>query len=108
MLPKASNDGNLLGVFAQGVKLVRVCGLDLLTGNVRQLGLGNKRLGLGADELLLENDNLGRIGLLVLELGDVVGDLLLAYTMSVSIGPIRARTKNGRAWQGWNLRSLLG
>ncbi len=52
--------------------------LELLAGNVGELSLGNERLGLGTDELLLENDNLGAVGLLVLELGDLVGDLLLA------------------------------
>ena len=44
------------------------------------MGLGNQGLGFSTDKLLLENDNLGRVWLLVLELSDLVGDLLLACT----------------------------
>jgi hypothetical protein len=42
------------------------------------LSLSDEGLGLSTDKLLLENDNLGRVGFLVLELSDLVGDLLLA------------------------------
>jgi hypothetical protein len=42
------------------------------------LGLSDEGLGLGTDKLLLENNDLGRVGLLVLELSNLVGDLLLA------------------------------
>lgn len=79
MLAVAGNDGDLLGVLADGVELVREGSLELLAGDVAELGLGDERLGLGADELLLEDDDLGRVGLLVLELGNLVGDLLLAW-----------------------------
>ena len=78
MLAKAGNDGNLLRVLTESVELVGESGLELLAGNVRELSLGDERLGFGADQLLLENDNLGAVGLLVLELGNLVGNLLLA------------------------------
>jgi hypothetical protein len=80
VLAIAGDDGELLAVFAQSIKLVGVGCLQLLAGNVGELGLSYKGLGFGADKLLLENDNLRGIGLLVLELSDLVGDLLLAYS----------------------------
>jgi hypothetical protein len=46
-------------VLAQGVKLVRVGGLDLLARDVGELRLGDEGLGLGPDKFLLENDDLG-------------------------------------------------
>lgn len=49
--------------------------LELLAGDVCELGFGDERLGFGADELLLEGDNLGRFWLLVLELLDLILDL---------------------------------
>ena len=78
MLSVASNDGDLLAVLTQGIKLVGVRGLDLLAGDVGKLSLSDQRLGLGTNQLLLENDDLGGVGLLVLQLRDLVGDLLLA------------------------------
>lgn len=53
-------------------------GLELLAGDVGKLGFGDEGFGFGADELLLEDDDAGRVGLLVFELSDLVGDLLLA------------------------------
>jgi hypothetical protein len=79
VLSVASNDGELLAVLAHGVELVGEGGLELLAGDVGQLGLGDQGLGLSANKLLLENNNLGGVGLLVLQLGNLVGDLLLAY-----------------------------
>ena len=79
VLSVAGDDGNLLGVLAHGVELVLESSLDLLAGDVGQLGLGDQGLGFGADQLLLQDDDAGRVGVLVLELGDLVGDLLLAY-----------------------------
>ena len=81
VLAVAGDDGHLLAVLAQGVELVGEGGLQLLAGDVGELGLSNERLGLGTDELLLEDDDLGAVGLLVLELGNLVGDLLLACGM---------------------------
>jgi hypothetical protein len=43
------------------------------------LSLSNKGFGLSTDKLLLENNDLGGVWLLVLELGNLIGDLLLAY-----------------------------
>lgn len=79
VLAVAGDDGHLLAVLAEGVELVSESSLQLLAGDVGELGLSDEGLGLGADELLLENDDLGAVGLLVLELGDLVGDLLLAW-----------------------------
>ena len=81
MLSVAGDDGELLAVLAHGIELVGEGGLELLAGDVGQLGLGDEGLGLSADKLLLEDDNLGGVGLLVLQLGNLVGDLLLAYNM---------------------------
>lgn len=78
MLAEASDDGELLAVLTESVELVCEGSLELLAGDVGELGLGDERLGLSADELLLENNNLRAVGVLVLELGDLVGDLLLA------------------------------
>lgn len=100
MLAVAGNDGDLFAVLAQGVKVVAVGRLDLLARDVGQLGLGDERLGLGTDELLLENDNLGRVWLLVLEAGDFVGNLLLPCLLSAEVA--------GRLRWGSGSRSLLG
>jgi hypothetical protein len=78
VLAVAGDDGHLLAVLAERIELVGEGGLQLLTGDVGELGLGDERLGLGTDKLLLEDDDLGAIGLLVLELSNLVGDLLLA------------------------------
>lgn len=52
-----------------------VCLLELLAGDVGQLSLGDERLGFGADELLLEGDELGGLGLFVLQFLDLILDL---------------------------------
>lgn len=97
MLTIASDDSDLLAVLTQGIELVCVCGLDLFAGDVGKLGFGDERLGFGTDKLLLEDDDLGRAGLLVLQLGDLVGDLLLACVnvsegrWNCAAGDIRSR-----------------
>ena len=78
VLAVAGNDGHLLAVLTESIELVGESSLQLLTGDVGELSLGDERLGLSTDELLLKNNNLGAVGLLVLQLGDLVGDLLLA------------------------------
>lgn len=80
VLAEACNDGHLLAVLAKSIELVRESSLQLFASDVGQLGLGNERLGLSTDKLLLEHDNLWAVGLLVLELSDLVGDLLLAVS----------------------------
>jgi hypothetical protein len=87
VLAVAGDDGDLLAVLPQGVELVGVGGLDLLAGDVGELGLSDERLGLGADELLLENDDLGGVRLLVLELSDLIRNLLLAWVVCQQIVP---------------------
>jgi hypothetical protein len=82
VLAVAGDDGHLLAVLAERIELVGEGGLQLLAGDVGELGLSNERLGLGTDELLLEDDDLGAVGLLVLELGNLIGDLLLAWRRS--------------------------
>jgi hypothetical protein len=64
-----------------GVKVVGL--LELLTGDVGKLGLGNEGLSLCADKLLLEGDNLDRAGLLVLQLLYFVGNLNNQISMLV-------------------------
>lgn len=64
----------------QGIKLVGESRLEFLASNVGKLGFRNEGLGFSADELLLKDDNARRVGLLVLELSNLVGDLLLAVS----------------------------
>lgn len=78
VLSVAGNNGKLLAVLAHGIKLVSKGSLELLTSDVGQLSLGDEGLGFSTHKLLLKNDNLGRVGLLVLQLSDLVGNLLLA------------------------------
>ncbi|KAI6761246.1 hypothetical protein HG531_001799 [Fusarium graminearum] len=78
VLSVASDNGDLLAVLAESIELVSVGCLDLLACNVGKLGLCNERLGLSSNELLLENNNLGRLRLLVLELSNLISDLLFA------------------------------
>lgn len=47
------------------------------THDIRQLSLGNQVLRLGPDELLLKDDKPGALGLLGLDLGDLIRDLAL-------------------------------
>lgn len=84
VLSVAGNDGQLLAVLAHGIELVRESSLELLTGDVGELGLCDEGLGLSTYKLLLEDNNLGRVGLLVLQLSNLIGDLLLAY-LNVSV-----------------------
>lgn len=78
VLAVAGNDSDLLAVLTESIELVLEGGLELLTGDVGQLSLGDEGLGLSTDQFLLENDDARRVGVLVLELGDLVGDFLLA------------------------------
>lgn len=78
VLTEAGNNGKLLRMLTESVELVGEGSLQLLTSDVGELSLGDEGLGLSTDQLLLEHDNLGAVGLLVLELGNLVGDLLLA------------------------------
>jgi hypothetical protein len=65
----------LLGSLDHGGGVDVVGFFELLAGDVGQLGLGDERLGFGADEFLLEGDELGGFGLFVLQLLDLVLDL---------------------------------
>lgn len=65
-------------MLAKGIELVAEGSLELFTGDVRELSLSDERLGLSTDKLLLENDDSWRVWLLVLKLGNLVGNLLLA------------------------------
>lgn len=78
VLSISSDNGELLAMLAQSIKLVCESSLELLAGDVGQLGFGDERLGFGANKLLLEDNNLGRVWLLVFQLSNVVGDLLFS------------------------------
>ncbi|KAL9027453.1 MAG: hypothetical protein Q9180_007327, partial [Flavoplaca navasiana] len=69
----------------------------LLAGDVGELSFCNERLGFGTDELLLENDNAGRIWFFVFQLGDLVGDLLFAVTAGLNRGFDIANALDGDA-----------
>jgi hypothetical protein len=66
-------------VFAKRIELVLEGCLELLPGDVGELRLSHQGFGLRANQLLLEDDDARRARVLVLELGDLIGDLLLAY-----------------------------
>ena len=78
MLAVPSNDGQFLAVLAESVELIGKSGLQFLARDVGQLRFGHEGLGFGTDQFLLEDNNARRVGLLVLQLGDLVGDLLFA------------------------------
>jgi hypothetical protein len=65
----------LLGALDDGGGAEVVGFLELLSGDVGELSLGDEGLGFGADELLLEGDELGGFGFLLLELGNFVENL---------------------------------
>lgn len=81
VLSVAGNNGELFAVFAESIELVGVCCLELLASDVRELSFSDERLSFSADELLLEDNDLGGVGLLVFELSYLVGDLLFAFNM---------------------------
>jgi len=81
-------------------------GLQLLAGDVAELSFGDEGLGLGADKLLLEDNNFRAVGLFVLELGDLVGDLLLACDI-ISNLLAQIWTRNIRSLLGWTEASML-
>ena len=101
VLAKASNDGKLLAVLLKSVELISESCLELLTGDVGKLSFCYERLCLSTDKFLLENDNARAIRLLVLELSNLIGDLLLAYRAR---SLVRSLSVERRGF----LRSLLG
>lgn len=74
MLSVACDNGEFLTVLLQGVELVSVCCLELLSGDVGKLGFCNKGFGFGADKFLFEDDDLRGVWFLVFEVSDLVGD----------------------------------
>lgn len=78
MLSVSGDNGELFAVLSHCVELVGESGLQLLAGDVAQLGLCNERLSLSTDKFLLQNDDLGRVGVLVFQLGDLICDFLFA------------------------------
>ena len=79
VLAKAGNDGKLLAVLFESIKLIGESRLELLASNVGKLGLCNERLCLSTDKLLFENNDAGAVRLLILKLSDLICDLLFAY-----------------------------
>lgn len=65
MLSVTSDGSEFLAVLAECIELIVECCLNLLAGDVRELGLSDERLGFGTDKLLFEDNNSGRVGLLV-------------------------------------------
>lgn len=68
----------LLGALNDGSSVNVVSLLELLAGDVGKLSLGDEGLCLCANKLLLESDDLGGAGLLVLKLLNLVGDLQIS------------------------------
>lgn len=84
VLAVASNDSDLLAVFSDRIELIGIGSLDLFTSGVGQLGLGDEGHSLSTDKLLLQDKNLGRVGLFVLEPGNLVVDFSLAWDVLAS------------------------
>ena len=97
VLSVSGNDCKLFAVLAHSIELVGESSLKLLTGDVGQLGLSNEGLRLSTHELLLQDNNLGRVWLLVLQLGDLIGNLLLAWTLLVA----RVQKDTSTYGHGW-------
>ena len=68
-------------MLTESVELVGEGGLELLARDVGKLSFGDQRLGLGADELLLEHDDFRAVGFFVFKLRNLIGDLLLACSI---------------------------
>jgi hypothetical protein len=86
VLAVAGNDSKLLAVLAHRVELVGECRFELLTGDVAQLCFSDKAFGFGADKFLFQYDDAWAVGFFILELGDLVGYLLLAVTRGLDRG----------------------
>lgn len=56
------------------------------TYNVAELRLGNQTLGLRANEFLFKLNDLGTLRLLVLQLGNLIGDLCTVSMSSMILG----------------------
>lgn len=80
MLAVSGDNGQLFAVLTQSIELIGESRLKLFTGDVGKLGFCDKRLGFSTDEFLLENDNARGVRLLIFELGNLVGDFLLAVS----------------------------
>lgn len=106
VLAVASNDSKLLAMFPHGIELVSKSSLELLASDVGKLGFGDQGFGLSADKLLLEDNNLGGVGLLVLQLSNLVGNLLLAC-MIVSFVQQLETVFDLRSRLGWTEASML-
>ena len=65
----------LLGALDDGGGVQVVGFFEFLAGDVCELRFGDEGLGFGADELLLEGDEFGGLGLFVFEFLDLVLDL---------------------------------
>lgn len=65
----------LLGALNDGCSVKIVSFLELLSGDVGELGFGDERLCLSADKLLLKGDELRGFGLFVFELLDLILNL---------------------------------
>lgn len=86
MLSVAGNDGQLFTVLTQSIELVGESSLEFLAGDVGELGFCDERFGFGTDELLLEDNDAGRVWFLVFQLGDLIGDFLFAVTTGLDRG----------------------
>jgi hypothetical protein len=79
-------NGLLIGTFDDGVDLHRIRFLQLLPGDVGQLGLGDEVLGFRADEFLFEGEDLGGCGILVFQMSYLIGDLGLVFAGRINRG----------------------
>lgn len=86
VLAVASDDGGLLAMLSEGIELVCERSLQLFSGDVGELGLCDQRLSLSSDKFLLKDHNTWRVGILVLQLCDLIGDLVLAVSRGLYAG----------------------
>ena len=82
--------GLLLGALNHSSEMDVVGFFEFLARNIGKLCLGDQRLSFGADQFLLQLDDLGASRFLILEFLDFIGDLDLPLAgLAGSLSPIR-------------------
>ena len=107
MLAESSNDSKLLAVLLKSIELIRESCLELLTGDVGKLSFCNEGFCLSTDKLLLEDNDAGAVRLLVLQLSNLIGDLLLAYNACLLAESLSVERRFLRSLLGWTEASML-
>ena len=78
MLSEACDNGKLLAVFAECIKLVCEGSLELFSSDVGELGFGDEGFRFSTDKFLFKDDNSWRVRLLIFQLRNLISNLLFA------------------------------